>query len=134
MSEIVHTAIVTSVSKDAITASFERSEACGKCALKDACGQAKEQHEISVAIDDGTKYVVGQKVEVVISGAQAFYAAFWGYILPLVIVLATMMVTYVLTADETLCAVLSLSSLVVYYPTMLGLRKYFNKSFQIKIR
>lgn len=134
MSEIVHTAIITSVIENKIKASFERNEACGNCALKAACGQIAEQHEVMLQVDDGTKYAVGQKIEIVISGMQAFYAAFWGYILPLLVVLATMFCTYISTADEIICAALSLFSLGIYYIVLFIFRKYFKKTFQIRIR
>ncbi len=134
MSEIVHTATITEIKKNKITATFERGEACGSCALKEACGHAKNNHEIIVGVKDIKPYSIGQKIEVVMSGSQAFYAAFWGYILPLITVLAALAVTYAITADETTGAYVSLASLAVYYVVLFVLRKHFQKSLQIKIR
>ena len=133
MSEIVHNAKVVAVGNNDITLRITRSEACGGCALKEACGQTTKNYDIIVKTDNPDKYKKGQSVEVAISQKQMIYASFLGYTLPLLIILSTLFISYIITKDEEISALLSLSVLPVYYIVLWRFHKRFQKALQIRL-
>ncbi len=134
MSEIVHKAIVIDIKDQLVVAQMSRGEACSSCALKEACGQTTSSHKVIVKTENSKQYNIGQKIEVVISQSQALYAAFWGYVLPLVLVLFTLFIVYTTSQNEELSAMASLGVLVMYYTLLWIFKAHFQKKLQIRIR
>ena len=134
MSEIVHKAIISDIREKLIIAQISRGEACGSCALKEACGQTTNTHQVAIESDNTDQYSIGQQIEVIISQSQAYYAAFWGYLLPLVLILFVLFTTYTLSKSEELAAIVSLGILVIYYVLLWIFRSYFQRKLQIRIR
>lgn len=133
MNEIVHKGVITAVAKNKVTLRLS-SAACDGCALHSACGSAAHsQNGFDIETPDADKFSPGQSVEVVLMQAQAAGAAFWGYIAPLILVLAVLF-TVSAFGSETLAAVLSLGSLPVYYFLLWLCRGRLKKALQIKIR
>lgn len=133
MSEITHTGTVTTVTKNTVTLSLS-SDSCGSCSLRGVCGPASNQERtINVESSDAQSFVVGQKVEVTLSQSQAVNAAFWGYILPLILILS---VVFGGTAakNETFAAAAALGTIPVYYFILWLCRGKLKKTLQIKIR
>lgn len=133
MNEIVHTGVVTAVDKNKVTLKIP-SAACDGCALRGACGSAaNSERGFSVETPEAGNFSPGQKVKVVLSPAQAAEAAFWGYVAPLVLVLAVLF-TVLGFGGETLAASLSLAVLPLYYFILWLCRNKLKKTLQIKIR
>lgn len=133
MNEIVHTGTVTAVDKNKVTLKLS-SAACDGCALRGACGSAaNSERGFGVETPEAGKFAPGQKIEVVLSPAQAAGAAFWGYIAPLILVLAVLLAVSGF-GSETLAAALSLGVLPVYYFLLWLCRGRLKKTLQIKIR
>lgn len=134
MTEIAHSGIITAIKQNIITVEIAQKEACGSCALKDACSQTTKQHKIEVEAETPENYKTGQKVEVIISSKQAFYAALYGYIIPLFLVIFSLFLSFIYTKNETTSALCGLSILFPYYILLWIFRNNLKKSLIIKIR
>ena len=58
----------------------------------------------------------------------------FAYVLPLMLVLSTLAVTWIFTADETAAAIYSLTILIPYYLVLALFRKSFARRFSFEIR
>ncbi|MBO7556437.1 MAG: SoxR reducing system RseC family protein, partial [Alphaproteobacteria bacterium] len=125
MSEITHQAIISDIKKDNIILEMIRTEACKSCALKGIC---EEKRQISAKPSQNTKYNIGEKVNVYISEKQAFIAIFFGYILPLLLVLTILCLCLYFFNSETIAALASLSVLPFYYTVLHFFEKNFKKT------
>lgn len=134
MTEITHSGTITAIKQNIITVEIAQKEACGSCALKDACSQTTKQHQIEVETQTPEKYQTGQKAEVTISSKQAFYAALYGYIIPLFLVILSLFLSFILTKNETTAALCGLGILIPYYILLWIFRNNLKKSLIIKIR
>lgn len=134
MSAIVHKAEVVSVEKNMITARITLGSACNDCSLKQACEHYKHSENIVVHTKNPQDYMIGQHVEIIMEKKQIAYAALWGYILPLAIVLITMVICYVITGSEEFAAYLSLATLPLYYLFLKIFHKHLQRVLKIKIR
>ena len=130
MTEITHQAVISDIKKNTLILELVRTEACNSCALKGIC---EEKRQISAQKTHDTKYNIGEKVNVYISEKQAFIAIFFGYILPLLLVLTTLSLCLFFSNDETTAALASLSVLPVYYIVLRFFEKNFKKTICVKI-
>jgi positive regulator of sigma E activity len=81
----------------------------------------------------GINYSTGQEVTVVMRELSGFKALFYGYILPFILVLATLIIVYAITGSEALSGLISLGILVPYYITLYFLRDYLKKVFKFEL-
>ena len=121
MTEIKHQGIITAIDDNRLSIKIRPGEACASCAIKDACGQNAQEKIVTAECKNPQDYQIGQEVETIITGRQLSEAAFFGYILPLVITLAVLFGVLAFTSDETCAAVAALLSVPVYY----GILRYF---------
>ena len=134
MTEITHTGTISAIKENIVSVEITQKEACGSCALKDACLQSVKQHIIEVECDRPNNYSVGQKIELVISSKQAFYASVYGYVIPLILVLLSLFLSFFYTKDEIIASLFGLGVLLPYYFLLYLFRNNLKKNLIIKIR
>lgn len=71
---------------------------------------------------------------VVIAENRGWIAVFFAYILPLLLVLSTLVITLIFTASETSAAIYSLAVLIPYYLVLMLFRRSFARRFSFKIK
>lgn len=133
MTEITHTGIITAIKQNIICVEIMQKEACCNCALKDACSQTTRQHIVEVECDKTSDYQVGQNVEILISGRQAFIASLYGYIFPLILVIFSLFLGFIFTKDEIIAGLFGLSVLLPYYVLLWIFRNKLKEGLVIKI-
>ena len=133
MTEITHTGIITAIKNNIISVEIIQKEACSNCALKDACSQTTRQHIVDVECDNPKDYKIGQNIEVLISGRQAFIASMYGYIFPLILVIFSLFLCFIFTKDEILSGLFSISILLPYYVLLWIFRNKLKENLIIKI-
>ena len=80
------------------------------------CNAAESKEKvIDVSVQDASKYVVGQQVNISTSGRTGMMAVVWAYAMPLVLMLAVLFVSLAVCVSETLSALLALLALIPYY-------------------
>lgn len=76
---------------------------------------------------------MGQEVTVNFKESSGFTALFWGYILPFILVLFTLIITLEITNNELTAGMLSLIVLVPYYILLYLFRHRLKKVFKFEI-
>jgi sigma-E factor negative regulatory protein RseC len=133
MQKIEHQGIVDEVTDKEIKVKIISLSACASCHAKGACSVSDmEEKEVNVATTGNFR--PGDKVMVVGSSAQGLQAAWWAYILPVVLIMTALFVTYAITNNESLAGLMSLLILAPYYLIIRGADKAMKKRFQFTIK
>ncbi len=133
MQKIEHQGIVDEVSDKGIKVKIISLSACASCHAKGACSVSDiQEKEVNVAPTGHFK--PGDQVMVIGSSSQGLQAAWWAYILPVVLIIVTLFTTFSLTNNESLAAVVSLLILVPYYLIIRRADQAMRKRFQFTIK
>lgn len=107
--------------------------ACASCHAKGACNSSDiEEKEIEVS-GFSNNYKTGEVVTVVFKQTQGYAAVFWGYGLPFIVVMLTLIVANALSVGELASGLISLGVLIPYYIILYFFRNTFKKVFKFEI-
>lgn len=135
MSIVEHSATIVGINDENITVDVNSRSACMSCHLKDNCGIFDcKSTIIEVTSPTPELYTLGQTIMVTIDEYHGWTAVFFGYILPLLLVLITLLSTIYFTQDETAAGIYSLTILIPYYLVLLLFKKNFSRRFNFKIK
>ena len=91
-----------------------------------------QEKEIEVTEYNG-QYEVGQLVTIIFKESKGFTALFWGYIMPFILVLGTLIAMLEITGDELTSGLVSLGVLIPYYITLYFFRNSLKKFFKFEV-
>ena len=132
--EIEHKGIVQRVSEDKITVGIISESACASCHAKGACNVADiKDKEVEIIKFSGI-FHVGQQVMIIGRSFQGFKAMFYGYLLPFVVVISTLIISNSISSNEGLNGILSLGILVPYYFILVLFRNKLKKVLEFEIK
>lgn len=107
--------------------------ACSTCHARGACSVSDFQDkEIEIESFRGN-YHPGQEVTVLFKESKGFAALWWGYVLPFILVLATLIVALEVTGNELSSGLISLAVLLPYYAGLYLLRHHLKKIFKFEV-
>jgi len=132
--KITHEGIVLKAPGDG-TADVEivTGSACSGCHAKSACSLGNTDVRV-INVRSDVKLSPGDKVTVVMEQSQGFRALAIGYVIPFLVLITVFIVLTVAGAGELSSALLSFSSLAVYYFIVWLLRSRIEKKFEFKIK
>lgn len=131
--KVLHAGIIQEVSANKLTVIIVNASACSSCHAKGAClASDMKEKEIEIYRYSGD-YHPGQHVNIVGRAAQGYKAAFYGYVLPFILVFVTLLVTISITHNDGLAGLLSLGILLPYYAALYFFRDKLKQSFQFEI-
>lgn len=131
--KVLHTGVIQKVSEYKIIVAIINASACSACHAKGAClASDLKEKEIEIIHFSG-EYYPGQHVNIIGSTSQGYKAAFYGYVLPFVLVLATLLISISLTKSDGLAGLLSLAILIPYYIALYFFRDKLKHSFRFEI-
>ncbi len=134
MHEIKHKAKIVQVLPNFVEAEIEVKSACAQCALQKAC----QMHEVSqckiiIPLEQGKIYQVGEVVNVSISLEEGMLAAFYAYVLPLILVLLTLFISLMSGVSEIISGICSIIVLIPYYFGVFLKKNFFARKLNFKI-
>lgn len=129
---IKHDGMVIKSENGTVTVKINSKSACSGCHAKGACG-GMDCLDKDITIYTLDPYNVGDHVSVSISTALGFTALFWGYLLPFIILVGTIVLCISLELKEDSAALTGLGATATYYLLLYPLRKKLAKKFQFKI-
>ncbi len=116
---IEHDGTVVAVDKDYISVELLSKSACAACHAKGVCGASDEAVKVVEVAQDITTlsedYQVGEKVNVVMSPSMGLQAIWLAYVIPLIVLLASILVFHLCKAGELVMGLGSLGIVAVYY-------------------
>lgn len=131
--KVLHAGVVQDVSANKITVAIINASACSACHAKGAClASDMKEKEIEIYNFSGD-YHPGQHVNIVGRTSQGFKAAFYGYVLPFILVFTTLILSISLTNSEGIAGLLSLAILIPYYAALYFFRNRIKRSFEFEI-
>lgn len=107
--------------------------ACSACHAQGACSVSDYQDKEIEINQFNDSYIVGQEVTILFKESTGFTALFYGYILPFILVLCTLIISISTTNNELLAGLLSLAILIPYYITLYLLRHLLKKVFNFEV-
>lgn len=131
---IIHPGIIESINSDKVFVRILSQSACVSCHAREACTVADMKEKI-IEVDGGQhdKWKPGDEVMVRLDESLGKKAVMLGYVLPLVILVASIIIFLSLFNHEGLSALLSLLMLVPYYLVLYFFRKHLHKEFRFRI-
>ncbi|MGM9698658.1 MAG: SoxR reducing system RseC family protein [Prevotella sp.] len=135
--KINHNGMVEEVIGEHVKVRILQTSACAACKVAGHCSAAESKEKIvDVKVEKGGGYKVGDSVVVSTTQTAVGKAMLVGFVLPFVVMVSSLLVTYSLLADELLSALAALFSLFPYYLIIyvMGERITRNVTFNIEPR
>lgn len=132
---IKHSGVINKIDEHQYYVSIVAQSACAACHAKGVCSAADMKDEIvEVPRNKVENFAVGDKVEVLMEKAQGTKAVMLGYVIPFLIVLATLIVSLGLIDNEGIAGLISIGILIPYYLILYLNRERLKTAFRFRIR
>lgn len=121
--KIKHAGVVDGVEGECVRVRILQSSACSACKVAAHCNASETKEKIIDVMDaDASHYQKGDQVMVVADSAVGFRASLYGYLLPLILMVVTLVGVLAATHSEGLAAVSALGILIPYYVLLFLMR------------
>ena len=129
-----HRGVVQSVADGRVTVSVKPESACAGCHAKGVCGESGSERLITVVTDRASEYGVGERVVVaLLKESMAMSSVVWGYVVPLVVLLAALFGSVALGFSDGASALISLVAVAIYYAGLYIARRVFERKIEFTI-
>ena len=129
-----HRGVVHSVADGRVTVSVKPESACAGCHAKGICGESGSERLITVVTDRASEYGVGERVVVaLLKESMAMSSVVWGYVVPLVVLLAALFGSVALGFSDGASALISLVAVAIYYVGLYIARRVFERKIEFTI-
>lgn len=130
---IRHKGFVKEVTDSSLIVSIVNQSACSACHANGVCSVADYQEKEIEIPRFGKHYSAGQEVTILFRESAGFKALFYGYLLPFLIVLITLIIIISVTNNEILAGLIALGTLIPYYTTLYFFRHHLKKVFKFEV-
>lgn len=121
--KIKHAGVVDGVEGECVRVRILQSSACSACKVAAHCNASETKEKIIDVMDaDASHYQKGDQVMVVADTAVGFRASLYGYLLPLILMVVTLVGVLADTHSEGLAALSALGILMPYYVLLFLMR------------
>ncbi len=129
-----HRGMVDSIVGDTVVVKVTTQSACAGCHAKGLCDQKGAERIIRVHTPYASEYSVGDSVVVaLLSPSMAISSVVWGYIVPLVVLLAILFGCVALGLSDGVAAISSIVAVAIYYVGLYLARKIFERKIEFTI-
>lgn len=112
---IEHSGQIINITPETITVSIAQSSACSECHAKGACTSADVREKKISVKNEGQKVQLGDQVQVTGKSSIGWQAVTIAFIIPCILVVATLIYGSQAKIDDALSGLLSLVVLVPYF-------------------
>jgi len=131
---IEHEGTIQGISGDVVRVEIISRSACADCHAKGVCSLPEQASRVIEVEGSTERFRVGEPVKVVMEYRMGLKAVFWAYILPFLIVLATLFLSSAVTPREDIMGLSALGMLSVYYILLRLFRDRLKKTLIFKIK
>ncbi len=133
--QIEHQGIIKKIDGNEIDISIVSIAACASCSAKGVCSASDvEEKIVQVKTENAADYDVNETVDIYYKQSLGFRALFLGYLLPFLIVMATLITIMVITGSEGTAGLVSLLTLVPYYLVLHFTKDKLKETFSFSIK
>jgi Positive regulator of sigma E activity len=134
---IEHEGTVIAVDKDYISVEILNKSACAACHAKGVCGASEQSVKVVEVAQDITTlacdFQVGERVNVVMSSSMGVTAIWLCYVVPLIVLMASILILSKCGVGELAVGLVSLGVVAVYYFGVYLFRNKISKIFTFSI-
>ena len=131
---IEHQGIINEITDSTIFISVIAQSACASCHAKGMCNVAEMKEKIVEVSNNNYDYQIGETVTVVLEKSLGMKAVFYGYFLPFLIVLLSLIILISTTKNEGLSGLVSVSLIIPYYIFLYYNKDKMKSKFEFKIK
>jgi len=130
---IRHKGFVKEIRDNSLIVNIINESACSACHSKGACTVADYQDKEIEITSFSKTYLLGQEVTILFKESKGIAALFFGYLLPFLLVLFSLIIMNAVSENELASGLISLGILVPYYITLYFFRPYLKKVFKFEV-
>ena len=132
---VKHQGVISEITHDNIRVSIVAQSACASCHAKGVCGAADMQEKfIDVKNNGNANQKTGDFVTVTMRRKLGTKAVLYGYFLPFVLLLVTLIASVSVIDNEGMAGLISLGVLVPYYFGLYMVRDKLKQNFEFHIQ
>lgn len=134
MGNIQHDAVVERIEGDKVIVRVEKRGACAGCHAKGICGESGSERIIEVRTPYASEFKTGDKVVVaLLKPSMGISSVVWGYLLPLIVLVAILFGCKSLGVEDGPSALASIVAVALYYVGIYFTRKIFERKIEFTI-
>jgi len=133
-SVVEHQGVVEQVIGSRAKVRFVAHPSCSGCHARGACSLSETETKYVEAEVPESGLKVGDQVDIRLETSLGLKAVFYGYGLPLLLLMFFLLVSYAITGNEAIAALFGLGVLFPYYGILYYTRKRLEKSFRFTLR
>lgn len=131
---IQHRGVVAAIDGQRVRVVVSQQSACEGCHAKGVCGEQGKERVIDVMTPYATHFSVGERVVVaLLRRSMAFSSVVWAYVLPLVVLMATLLVLKARAVADGTAAIAAIGAVVLYYVGLYLFRNKIDKKIEFTI-
>jgi positive regulator of sigma E activity len=124
---------VKEVTETSLIVNIVNQSACSSCHANGACSVSDFQDKEIEITNFSNNYKLGEQVTILFKESKGFTALFYGYVLPFILMLVTLIVSDSISDNELLSGLLALAILIPYYITLYIFRHLLKKVFNFEV-
>lgn len=133
--KIKHSGIIDSIDGNRAVVRILQSSACSACKVAAHCNSSETKEKlVEVRVGEGQGFQKGDPVVVLADTAVGFRASLYGYILPLVVMIVTLIFVLKVTKSEGTAALSALGVLAPYYLMLYFFRNRIKKRLTFELQ
>lgn len=132
---VSHPGVVVAITDKDLDIEILSASSCGSCNIKSACGMSEmTEKRVTVPRPEGRDFIIGQPVSIIMSTRQGNKAAMFAYLIPAVLMIATILILSNLHIKEWIAALAGIGMAAVYYVVLFFFRKKLGNDFHYEIK
>lgn len=129
-SAIEHQGIIIDIDGKLAHVKIEQTSACASCHVKSVCGASDKSEKIIDANIMDKSLKVGDQVTIIGQKSLGIQAVLLAYILPFIVIIATLFIANIFTTNELIIGTCALASLIPYFVVLRLMRNKIQAKFQ----
>lgn len=127
---IEHQGIIINIDGKLAHVKIEQTSACASCHVKSVCGASDKSEKIIDANIMDKSLKVGDQVTIIGQKSLGIQAVLLAYILPFIVIIATLFIANIFTTNELIIGTCALASLIPYFVVLRLMRNKIQAKFQ----
>ena len=133
-STVEHSGIVERLEGNKVRVGFVSEAACSGCHARGACSLSEVENKFVEVYDDERQWSPGERVGIILEQRAGYKALWYGYLLPLIVMLAALLTAWTITGRDGIAGLAALGILVPYYFGLYFYRKSLQKKFEFRLK
>ena len=131
---VEHSGIVESVENEIVRVGFVSQASCSSCHARGACSISEIDNKFVEVKSAEPIWKIGEQVTIVLQQSLGFKALWFGYLIPLLVLVVTVVIVSALTGKDGLAGLLAIGMLIPYYSILYFYRKELKNKFDFTLK